>query len=143
MVLQDGRYQLQPLTEKWYASSNIEGLKVEYTKLYDSAEEVGIQLVDIFEVNIPNATQEKYRFGKGIGYGSIPFQPRLALEPVPITFEEFISWGGEVKFEMIDGQPVFGGGYETTKEWLGLLMMTLGMTETVKYLPKEAWSEVL
>ncbi len=45
--------------------------------------------------------------------------------------------------KMIDGKPVFGGGYETTKEWLGLLMMTLGVRETVKYLPEGKWLEVL
>lgn len=32
---------------------------------------------------------------------------------------------------------------ETTQEWLGMLMTSLGMKETVKYLPKVAWSEVL
>jgi len=69
--------------------------------------------------------------------------PRVGLHPVAITFPEFISWGGEVKFEMINGKPIFGGGEATTMEWLGLLMMTLGLIETVKYLPKEAWSEVL
>ena len=41
----------------------IEGIKVEHAKLYDSAEEFGIQLVEIFEVNIPNATTERLKFG--------------------------------------------------------------------------------
>ena len=52
-------------------------------------------------------------------------------------------WGGEVKFEMMDGVPVFGGGDQTTREWLALLIMTLGVVEAVKYLPKEDWSRVL
>ena len=60
-----------------------------------------------------------------------------------ITFEEYISWGGELKFEMIDGKPLFGGSDQTTREWLGLLMMTLGLSETVKYLPAKAWATVV
>lgn len=142
-LLEDGRYVPQPVNEQWFASKNIPGIRVEQAKLYDSTKELGVQIVDIFEVNIPNAKDKGIRFEKGLGYGSVPFEPRLDLDPVPITFAEYISWGGEVKFEMMDGKPVFGGGYETTKEWLGLLMMTLGLKETVKYLPSEAWSKVL
>jgi len=145
MILKNGTYEKQAISGKWYASTNIEGIKVAHEKLYDSAKAFGIQIVDIFEVAVPNATTEQMRFGNlgGCEYGSVPFNPRLDLVPVPITFPEFISWGGEVKFEMIDGKPLFGGSDETTKEWLGLLMMTLGMKETVKYLPKEEWSRVL
>ena len=145
MTLKNGVYEKQPVIGKWYASTNIKGIKVEHKKLYDSAEEFGIRLVDIFEVAIPDATTERPKFDNlgGYEYGSVPFNPRLDLAPVPITFPEFISWGGEVKFEMIDGKPLFGGGEETTKEWLGLLMMTLGLRETVRYLSKEKWSRVL
>lgn len=146
MVLKNGVYEKQPVEGKWFASTSIVGLKVEHERLYDSAEKFGNRVVDdIFEVNLPDATTESIKFGDlgGYEYGSVPFNPRLALDPVSITFPEFISWGGEVKFEMMDGKPVFGGGYETTKEWLGLLMMTLGLRETVKYLPKEEWSKVL
>lgn len=145
MVLKNGVYENQVVNGAWYASTNIAGIKVEHTKLFDSADKFGVQIVDIFDVNISNATTEELKFGNlgGYGYGSIPFNPRLDLDSVPITFPEFISWGGEVKFEMFDGKPIFGGSDKTTKEWLGLLIMTLGMKETVKYLPKEEWSKVL
>ncbi len=44
---------------------------------------------------------------------------------------------------MMDGKPVFGGGDETTQEWLGLLMVTLGLKEMVKYLAAEEWASIL
>ncbi|MEN0047721.1 MAG: hypothetical protein AAF806_11735 [Bacteroidota bacterium] len=63
--------------------------------------------------------------------------------PVAITFSEFIAWDSEVKFEMMNEIPLFGDSEQTTLEWLGLLMVTLGMKETLKYLPKEEWSASL
>lgn len=136
----DGKYQLQEKTEEWYTSRNIPEIRVLHNRFFDTAEEFGIQITDIFEVNLPEKERTRISYRKGISYGTIPFSPRLDLDPVPITFSEFISWGGEVKFEMIEGKPVFGGSPQTTQEWLGLLMMTLGLKETVKYLPKEVWS---
>jgi len=146
LVLKGGRFEKAPVENEVFASTSIPGLTVQHSKMFDSVEEFGMKPLEIFEV--PQSLQkQKLRFNRDdeheLGWHSIPFAPRLALGPVKITFEEFISWGGEVKFEMMDGKPIFGGGYETTKEWLGLLMMTLGLVETVKYLPGEAWSKVL
>lgn len=143
LVLESGKYVSQDTSNTWYISKSIPELKVEHAKLYDSADKFGVELLDIFELGFPKSDWKKYRFKDGLGWGSVRFAPRLDLNPVAITFPEFISWGGEVKFEMIDGKPLFGGSDQTTMEWLGLLMMTLGMKETVKYLPRETWSKVL
>ncbi len=145
MLLKNGRFVKMAVENEKFASFSIPGLTVLHKNMFDSVEEMGMKPLQIFEV--PNSIKkQKYRFDENEnqqGWGSTPFAPRLDLKPMKITFEEFISWGGEVKFEMHDGKPVFGGGEETTKEWLGLLMMTLGVAETVKYLPAAEWSKVL
>ncbi len=139
-----GKFVRQEVTGKRYVSTSIPEISVRHERLYDTAQAPGIQLTDdIFEVGFPEKEREKIPYREGYGYHSMPFAPRLALEPVSITFREFISWGGEVKFELFDGKPVFGGGDETTREWLGLLLMTLGVKEAVKYLPEEEWAKAL
>jgi Uma2 family endonuclease len=132
-VLADGAYQLQHTSEAWYVSRSIPELRVQHERFYDTAASPGLQISDIFDLSLPPSESGKIRFRKGYGYGDLPFAPRLDLDPVPISVQEYFSWGGEVKFELVDGKPLFGGGYETTREWLGLLLMTLGVKEAVKY----------
>ena len=43
----------------------------------------------------------------------------------PIRFEEYVSWGAELKFKYMNRKPVFGGSERMTKEWMGLLAMAL------------------
>lgn len=142
MVLEDGKWVKCKLTGDTFKSVTIPGLTVQHVKLFDGTESFGMMPLQIFEVPDEIKNGRGLRFSEEEGTEA-PFAPRLDLGPVPMTFEEYISWGGEVKFEMFDGKPVFGGGYETTKEWLGMLMMTLGVAETVKYLPAGEWSNVL
>ena len=66
------------------------------------------------------------------GWGSIPFQPDIGLKPVPITFQQFISWTPEAKFEWWDDRPQIGGSDMGQYQLTGLLMMTLGLTETLQ-----------
>lgn len=82
-------------------------------------------------------TERKER--KGLGYGSLPFAPRVALEPVPILFEEFISWCPEAKIEGSRDKLEVGD----TCHFLGLSLMTLGMVETVKLLHPQQWVAAL
>lgn len=73
----------------------------------------------------------------------IPFAPDVRLMPTPITFEQFISWAPEAKFEWMDDRPHIGGGTDTNLHLTGLLLMTFGLTEAVGMLPAEAWSAYL
>lgn len=144
--LENGRFVAVPVAGEVFTASSIPGFTVLHQKVFDSVEEMGMEPLQIFQVP-PSVQRQKRRFGRheeDLHWGSVPFAPRLALNPVAITFAEFISWGGEVKFEMDPGGiPVFGGGEETTREWLGLLLMTLGLVEAVHYLPGEEWSKVV
>ncbi len=73
----------------------------------------------------------------------IPFAPEIHLTPTPISFEQFISWAPEAKFEWMDGKPHIGGGTDTNLYLTGLLLMTLGLTESVGILPAEDWKDYL
>ncbi len=45
----------------------------------------------------------------GVKYGSLSFAPRVSLDPEPISFEQYVSWAPEAKFEWVDGRPYIGG----------------------------------
>jgi len=73
----------------------------------------------------------------------LPFAPDVRLMPTPITFEQFISWAPEAKFEWMEDRPHIGGGTDTNLHLTGLLLMTFGLTEAVGMLPAEAWVDYL
>jgi Uma2 family endonuclease len=83
---------------------------------------------------------EKRRLGEGdeLTWGTLPFEPRIGLEPVPIQFAEFISWCPEAKFEGFDGRMVICGE-EGTQQVLAMLLMTFGMVELIKFLHPREW----
>ena len=74
-----------------------------------------------------------------LGYGSLPFVPRIGLEPTAIYFDEYVSWCPEAKFEYGDNRIEIAG----MREFLGLLLMTLGLVETITLLPPHQWIEAL
>jgi Uma2 family endonuclease len=73
-----------------------------------------------------------------LGWDSLPFAPRVGLQPVPIEFAEYISWGPEAKFEYLGGGLVIGGD-EGSRRCLGMLLMTLGLVEVVKLATPREW----
>jgi hypothetical protein len=86
---------------------------------------------------------EKWRWSKGgVAWGDLPFDPRPELEPRPLRFEEFASWCGRAKFEMIDGKPLIDGR-QGTRNVLGMLLRTFGLAEAVTVLHPSAWVTAL
>ncbi|HSK80574.1 MAG TPA: Uma2 family endonuclease [Thermoanaerobaculia bacterium] len=73
----------------------------------------------------------------GLRWDSLPFAPRVGLQPVPIRFEEFVSWCPQAKFENIGG--LWIGGSEGSRRCLGMLLMTLGLVEAVKLATPRDW----
>lgn len=72
-----------------------------------------------------------------LGWDSLPYAPRVGLEPVPISFEEFISWCPQAKFEDIGG--LWIGGSEGSRRCMGMLLMTLGLIDVVKLATPREW----
>lgn len=73
-----------------------------------------------------------------LSWDSLPFAPRVGLQPVPISFAEYISWSPEAKFERLYGRLEIGGR-EGSRRVLGLLLMTLGLVEVVKLAQPREW----
>lgn len=75
-------------------------------------------------------------------WGTLPFDPKLQLEPTLIRFEEYISWCPGAKFEFFDGKTQIS--YKRgTKQVLALLLVTFGLASAVKVLPPQAWMQAL
>jgi Uma2 family endonuclease len=72
-----------------------------------------------------------------LGWDFLPYAPRVGLEPVPIRFEEFISWCPQAKFEDMGG--LWIGGSEGSRRCMGMLLMTLGLVEAVKLATPREW----
>lgn len=126
-VLGDAGYQELALTGSMYYSPTLPGFGVEHGRFFDTVDEFGSEILEIFTIpeQMYNRVSHPINFEPELG--GLAFQPRFALGPVPIRFEEYISWGGALKFEYMNGRPLFGGSEERTKEWVGLLVMALGV----------------
>lgn len=126
-VLGDTGYQELALTGPIYSSPTLPGFGVEHGRFFETVDEFGSQILKIFTVpeQVYSRVPHPITFASEIG--GLAFKPRFSLEPVPIHFEEYVSWGGELKFEYMHGKPMFGGSAEMTKEWVALLVMTLGV----------------
>ncbi|MGH8056162.1 MAG: Uma2 family endonuclease [Candidatus Entotheonellia bacterium] len=78
----------------------------------------------------------------GIAWDSIPFAPRVALEPTPIRFAEYASWCGRAKFEWYGGGLKIDGS-EGTRRVAGMLLLTFGLVEVVKLAQPRTWVTLL
>lgn len=139
LILNNGEYQKVDIQNDLYESISIKGITLKPSLLFEAPRKA-------IQVDIKNQKSVKdflkHKKEDTVTWGSIPFHPNFDLEPVPVSFEEYIAWTGEPKFEFMP-QPIFGGGDKTTREYLGVAALTLGVKEVVKYLPKEEWSKVL
>jgi len=82
------------------------------------------------------------RSERGLGWGSLPFRPRLSPHSENIRFEEFISWCPEAKFEGVGGRLEICGR-RGTRDLTGMLAMSLGMIEVCRLLPPLDWVSAL
>jgi hypothetical protein len=67
-----------------------------------------------------------------------PFNLPVFLHHTPISFEDYIKWCPEAKFEWIDGKPHIGG-WAGTRNVLGLLLKAFGLREAVRLLHPREW----
>ena len=100
-------------------------------------------LVTLEEASSSASTRPRRRTSWPEQSVELPFAPEIRLTPTSISFEQFIAWAPEAKFEWFSDRPHIGGGDETNLHITGLLLMTLGLTESVGLLPAEAWSDYL
>ncbi len=77
-----------------------------------------------------------------MGWGGLPFQPDIQLEPTSISFKQYICWSPEAKFEFFEGKPDIGGK-TGIRNLIGMLLMTFGLTSSIKVLPPTVWCDAL
>ncbi|NHC36886.1 Uma2 family endonuclease [Scytonema millei] len=137
----DGSYQQQfPDSDGYYRPSSIPDLAFCPTPLWreeDCECSQGEREMFILEASQP-PYQKSQSIDDGLGWGCLPFAPILQLEPTPISFEQYICWCPEAKFEFADGKIQIGGDMGI-RNLIGLLLMTFGLANAVKVLPLQAW----
>jgi len=143
--LSGGVYQRQqPSPDGRYQVSSIPGLTFLPEKLWvREAKSTYSPENDLFEVLSSAPKIERIRpIGEGIDWsrGQLGFAP--AQSPVPITFEDYIYWCPEAKFEFVDGKPYIGSR-EGIQGLSGMFLMTFGLVESVKLLHPRHWVEAL
>jgi Uma2 family endonuclease len=139
--LVEGSYQLQfPDTAGHYSVSSIPGLSFFPDKIWLDKSDWDYPLEETwFEVatDTPRLTRMK-PVGEGVDWSKALLKFPIALDPVPIAFEDYIYWCPEAKFEFVNGRPDIGGR-EGIKGLAGMLMMTFGLSEVVKLAHPHDW----
>ena len=138
---QNGQFhQQQPEPDGCYRPSNIPGLiflthRLWQEERFDS---------ELFRLEVaPSSDRSRIHFPEnGLGWGELPFQPDIQLEPTPISFEQYICWSPEAKFEFFEGKPDIGGK-TGIRNLIGMLLMTFGLTSSIKVLPPTVWCDAL
>ena len=139
----DGQYQQQsPDDDGFYRPISVPRMAFQAPIWQEENWYSGSFNQEVFIVETPAQPHQQVKETDGPEWGSLPFQPRLELAPVPIRFEEYISWCPEAKFEFFDGKPQIG--YKIgTLHLLGMLLMTFGLASAVQVLPPQAWIAAL
>ncbi len=92
-------------------------------------------------VHQPSRWQLAYEEGEEISWGSVLFEPVVDLVPSVIHVEQFVAWCPETKLE--SGPFPLIGGQTGTRNVIAMLLMSLGLVETVRLMPGYEWVRVL
>jgi hypothetical protein len=140
--LEGGAYHRQPIApDGRYRPAAVPGLALLPARLWEG-DRWSASGPDVFELETTYPRQGVAFADSEFGWGSLPFAPRPGLEAVPLSFEEFIAWCGEAKFELIRGRPLIGGT-RGTQHVLGMLLRTCGLAEVVTLQSPARWAEGL
>ena len=164
-VLQEGRYNLQTHASGWLESAAVQGLALHLDEAWEPGWAPPLEVAykgELSKLSEPVTTQAPPPEGglteamrdellgsvlsvlaelrnqpeRGGYPANLPFAPRPTLAPQPITFEPFISWMPEAKFELIDGHLIVGSE-QGNRELLGLLLVSFGLAEAYALMPAE------
>lgn len=138
----DGCYQRQPLAaDGLYRPSSVPGLAFCPTALWQTEDPDPMEPA-FFVVEQRVESFERASGDDGPQWGSLLFIPNIQASPIPISFEEFISWAPRAKFEFMEGKPLIDSTLGT-RNVLAMLLMTFGLGSVVKLLPPQAWIQGL
>ena len=146
LQLHSESYQQQhPDASGRYRVSSIDGLTFFPEKLWAEETRRTHPLEDfLFEVNGNTQLLEEFiaSMGEGIEITRGLTKLQAQIEPDEITFEDYIYWCPEAKFEFVDGRPWLGG-YKGAKGLIGMLLKTFGLREAVRLAHPSEWVAAL
>jgi Uma2 family endonuclease len=142
-------YEAQPLdADGRYRSTSMPGLSCDPARLWaclDHPEQrrsldSGIFFIEPEDVNIGSPTTPND--DETWEWEWQPLTLPIGSRPTPISFDQYITWCPEAKFELLDGKPSIGS-WEGTRNVLGLLLMTFGLEEAVTLHHPREWVAAL
>ena len=147
--LADGRFERQATaSDGRYRPTSVPGLAVVTDRLWQKMDDLGWHVPrddpPVFEVEEPHdvgAFEDCFE-RDGLGWGSVPYQPRISLKPTAMTFEQYISWCPAPKFEVLHGKPLIDG-HPGTHNLIGFLLQSLGLIDAVKLAKPAEWIKAL
>ena len=107
-------------------------------QLFWSTDEKVTAFTSIYQ---PRRWQLASEEGEELSWGSVPFEPVVDLAPSPISVYQFVAWCPETKLE--SGPFPLIGGQTGTRNAIAMLLMSLGLVETVQLMPGYEWVRVL
>ena len=133
-------HQQQPEPDGCYRPNNIPGLVFMSQRLWQESRFDP----ELFRLEVePSGERLQIDYDEnGLGWGELLFQPDIQLEPTPISFEQYICWSPEAKFEFFEGKPDIGGK-TGIRNLIGMLLMTFGLTSSLKVLSLTVWCDTL
>lgn len=137
----EGDYlSMRPGADELYRPQSIEGLAIAPDRFWVEEEHFSLRGENNpFIVEKSQPTSGRLRGTRnGKGWGEAPFEPRLDLHPVKVSFDEYISWCPEAKFEFWDGRIQICSD-EGVRNVAGMLLMTFGMTEACRLASPGKW----
>ena len=78
----------------------------------------------------------------GSAWGDLPFDPDPELTPKWLSFTEFAAWTPQIKFESMGNKPCVGGRIGS-RNVIGMLLRTEGLTRAVSVLHPREWIDAL
>lgn len=139
-------YAPQPLpADGHYRSSSIPGLVCTPARLWEHlADGLAYRhratdaIITIDPTAMPNGSPTEPDDSRELGWELRPLMSGIRRQPTPISFDQYITYCPEAKFELVNGKPHIGG-WVGTRDTLGLLLRTFGMDAALKLLPPRAW----
>ncbi|MEL7144353.1 MAG: Uma2 family endonuclease [Cyanobacteria bacterium J06573_11] len=141
----EGYQQQFPDSSGQYNISSVPGLTFFPTRLWESqgqprrSSEMSFFQVEagaaLLKGHIPYA-------GKGIDETRGLVKLQAQLHPEAVSFDDYIYWCPEAKFELVDGRPWLGGR-EGIQGLMGLLLKTFGLLDVVRLAHPRDWVESL
>ncbi|NOT60670.1 MAG: Uma2 family endonuclease [Acidobacteria bacterium] len=125
-----------------YLSTSVPGMRIKVEHLFSADGQEWLDYSPFLVEQVRPHKRESRSRRDGYVPASLPFAPRFNLHAEPILFNEYASWCPEGKFEWMDGRPIIGG-HETTRNVLGLLLMSIGLRESVAMRPAMEWVAAL